>query len=279
MGEYFWFSWFTKKRKDVFVADIFRTILFLGLLLGFELLLVECEFSAFEDGTVGAAVLAGAGGDLGEDAAELELVFEGLLNLVGLVAEGPLALEGGGRLVDVELAGASGGALLGLLSLGGGGLGGLLAGGSVDVDAVVLGVPELEGSGVDNDDGVLDEGLRTDELVGGGVVDDVEDTGGLGDGFGAPGEVATVEAESADLAVAAAGADSGDAAGTELGVGGEAAHFVLSALTADGGLATGDLTLVKARADDTHGFKMERSVKIFFFFLKEKKIFFVETLK
>lgn len=231
--------------------ESFFLFLLLDLLLGLELLLVEGEFGAFEDGTVGAAVLAGAGGDLGEDAAELELVLEGLLDLVGLVAERPLALEGGGRLVDVELAGTGDGALLGLLVLGGG-LGGLLGGGGVDVDAVVLGVPELEGGGIDGDDGVLDEGLGTDELVGGGVVDDVKDAGGLGDGLGAPGEVAAVEAEGAGLLVAAAGADGGDAAGAELGVGGEAAELVLSALAADDGLATGDLTLVEAGADDTH---------------------------
>ena len=196
-------------------------------------------------------MLTGAGGDLGEDAAELELVFESLLDLVGAVSEGPLALQGVGGLVDVELASTGDGALLGLLGLGDGTLTALLGGG-VNVDAVVLGVPELEGGGVDGDDGVLDEGLGTDQLVGGGVVDDVEDTGGLGDGFGAPGEGATVEAEGAGLLVAAAGADGVDTAGAELGVGGEAAHFVLSALAADGGLTTGDLTLVEARADDTH---------------------------
>jgi len=223
--------------------------------------LVEGEFTTFEDGTVGAAVLTGTGGDLGEDAAELELIFKSLFDLVGAVAEGPLALQGVGSLVDVELASTGDGALLGLLGLGDGTLTALLGGG-VNVDAVVLGVPELEGGGVDGDDGVLDEGLGTDQFVGGGVVDDVEDTGGLGDGFGAPGEGATVEAESAGLLVATAGADGVDTAGTELGVGGEAAHFVLSALAADGGLTTGDLTLVEARTNNTHDLSMRR-----FFFL------------
>ena len=245
--------------------------LLLGLLLGFELLLVEGEFTTFEDLTVGAAVLTGAGGDLGEDAAELELVFESLLDLVGAVSEGPLALQGVGGLVDVELASTGDGALLGLLGLGDGTLTALL-GGRVNVDAVVLGVPELEGGGVDGDDGVLDEGLGTDQLVGGGVVDDVEDTGGLGDGFGAPGEGATVEAEGAGLLVATAGADGVDTAGAELGVGGEAAHFVLSALAADGGLTTGDLTLVEARADDTHDYS--KDVLFLLFCLEKRDVFF-----
>jgi hypothetical protein len=52
--------------------------------------------------------------------------------------------------------------------------------------------------------------------------------------------------------VAAAGADGGDLAGAELGVGGEAAQLVLSALAGDGLLATGDLTLVETATDDTH---------------------------
>jgi hypothetical protein len=227
--------------------------------------LVEGEFSTFEESTVGATVLTGAGGDLGEDTTELELVFDGLLDLVAAVAECPLALQRGGSLVDVELAGTSGGSLLGLLgSLGGASL--LLGGGSVDVDAVVLGVEELEGDGIDSDDGVLDEGLGTDELVAGGVVDDVEDAGGLDCGFGTPGEVAAVEAEGASLGVAATGADGGDALGAKLGVGREAAKFVLSALTGDGLLATGDLALVETAADDTHSF-------LLFFKLQNKRCF------
>jgi hypothetical protein len=59
---FFWNKYNVKvDQKKIFLR------LFLGLLLGLELLLVEGEFSAFEEGAVGAAVLTGAGGDLGED--------------------------------------------------------------------------------------------------------------------------------------------------------------------------------------------------------------------
>lgn len=51
------------------------------------------------------------------------------------------------------------------------------------------------------------------------MVDDADDTGLAGDGLGAPREVAGVEAESAELAVAATGADQMDTLGADTGVG------------------------------------------------------------
>ena len=137
----------------------------LGLLLGFELLLVERELVTFEDGTISAAVLTRASGDLGEDAAELELIFERFLNLVSTVAEHPLALESGRSFVDVEL-GDGDTSLLRLLDFASGGTSSsstsssgalLLLTELINVDAVVTSIPDLEGSGVDSDDGVLDE--------------------------------------------------------------------------------------------------------------------------
>ena len=54
-------------------------------------------------------------------------------------------------------------------------------------------VPLPEWSGVDDDDGVLDEGLGPDQLVVASVVDNVDDPGLAGSGLGGPGEVASVE--------------------------------------------------------------------------------------
>ena len=54
----------------------------------------------------------------------------------------------------------------------------------------MLQVPLLEGRGVDLHDAVLDESLGPHELVVGGVVDDVDDLGLLGDALAAPVEVA-----------------------------------------------------------------------------------------
>jgi len=63
------------------------------------------------------------------------------------------------------------------------------------------------------------EGVCSDELVVGGMERHADDTNFAGDGLGAPGEVAGIEAESSEFAVAATGADKMDALGTDTGVG------------------------------------------------------------
>jgi len=55
----------------------------------------------------------------------------------------------------------------------------------------------LEWGGVDLDDAVLDEGLRTHQLVVRGVVNNGSDTGLQGAVLAGPGEVAAVEAKCA----------------------------------------------------------------------------------
>lgn len=80
-------------------------------------------------------------------------------------------------------------------------------------------VPLPEGSGIDLDNGGAGQGVGADELVVGGVVDDTDDTGLLGDTLGTPGEVTGIETESAELAVAAAGADEVDTLSANTGVG------------------------------------------------------------
>ena len=80
-------------------------------------------------------------------------------------------------------------------------------------------VPLPEGSGIDLNNGGAGQGVGTDELVVGGVVDDTDDTGLLGDALGTPGEVTGIETEGAELAVAATGADEVDTLGANTGVG------------------------------------------------------------
>lgn len=81
-------------------------------------------------------------------------------------------------------------------------------------------VPLTERSGIDLDNGGLGQGVGTDELVVGRVVGDGNDTGLAGDTLRAPGEVARVETEGTELAVATTGADEMDTLGTDTGVGG-----------------------------------------------------------
>ena len=80
-------------------------------------------------------------------------------------------------------------------------------------------VPLPEGSGIDLDDSGAGQGVGTDELVVGGVVDDTDNTGLLGDALRAPGEVAGLETESTELAVAATGADKMDTLSANTGIG------------------------------------------------------------
>jgi len=58
--------------------------------------------------------------------------------------------------------------------------------------SVVGFIPLSERSGVDLDDGTLYEGVRTDEFVVRGVVDNRDDTGLACDSFGAPRKVASI---------------------------------------------------------------------------------------
>merc|ERR1712037_934287 len=71
-------------------------------------------------------------------------------------------------------------------------------------EGVVRLEPLPERRRVDDDDGVLDDGLGAHQLIVARVVDDVDDPGLAGDGLAAPREVALVEAEGAELLVAAA---------------------------------------------------------------------------
>lgn len=82
--------------------------------------------------------------------------------------------------------------------------------------AVVRLVVLPERSGVNLNDRVLDEGVCSDELVVGRVVDDAYQARLFGAVLGSPGKVARLEAERTVLDVAATGAHSVDAFGTEL---------------------------------------------------------------
>merc|ERR1711981_439921 len=117
----------------------------------------------------------------------------------------------------------------------------LLDGGLLLVGEVVallatesLGVMRLivrsEGGGVDHEDGALDERLRSDQLVTGGVVDDVDDSRVARDALAGPAKVAVVETERAELGVTAHGAHGVHALGHDLGVGGRSSELELSLL-------------------------------------------------
>lgn len=84
-------------------------------------------------------------------------------------------------------------------------------------------VPLSKWGGIDLNDGGAGQGVGTDKLVVGGVVDDTDDTGLLGDALRAPGEIAGLETQSTELAVSAAGADKMNTLRANTGIGGLAA--------------------------------------------------------
>ena len=87
------------------------------------------------------------------------------------------------------------------------------------IRAVVSLVPLPEGIGVDLHDSGLSQSIRTHELVVRRMEGDGNDTDFAGDALAAPGEVAGVEAQGAELAVAAAGTDEMDTLAADTGVG------------------------------------------------------------
>jgi hypothetical protein len=80
-------------------------------------------------------------------------------------------------------------------------------------------IPLSERSGVNLDDGGASEGVRADEFVVRGVIDDTDDTGLLGNALRSPREVAGVETQSTELAVAATSADKVDTLSANTGIG------------------------------------------------------------
>merc|ERR1719166_709941 len=146
-----------------------RTGLFASL--GLDLPQVELELLALQNISVGSSTLARAGRDGSQNTTSHELISEALLDLgiplsllvllLGLL--GPLLVEDG---------------LLGV-----GQLGALLASKG---EGVVRLVPLSERSGINDNNGILHQGLGSDQLMVGGVVDHVDDPGLARDGLAAP---------------------------------------------------------------------------------------------
>lgn len=212
-----------------------RLLLALG---GLETTNVELELLALKNVTVAATRLAGAAGDGGVETTGTELLLNERVELALLAAvlelAGNVVRELG--LVNVGLSST----LTGSTTLGGDGL------------AVVLLVSLTEGGGIDLDDGALDEGVGSDKLVVGRVVDDTKDTGLGGDVLRTPGEVARVETEGTVLEVTTTNTNGVDALGTDTGVGGLTTELEGALLAVVGAASTGSRSLVSRVTSDTH---------------------------
>jgi len=99
---------------------------------------------------------------------------------------------------------------------------------SAESFAVVRLVVLSEGIAIDSDDGALDQGLGSDQLVGSGVVNDIDDPGGPGNAFTSPTEVTVVQSKSSEFHVAAHSSNGVNSLGRDFSVGSWSTEFKLS---------------------------------------------------
>ncbi len=201
-------------------------LLYLFVLVGSELLEVELELLTLKDVAINTAGLTGAGRNASVETTSTEL---------GLEALGELG-AGGTR--------AGLGGLLDLL----GGLLSTLGGRNTVVSLKVL----TERVSINLNNSGFGQGVGTDKLVVGGVVDDADDTGLARDALSAPREVAGLQTEGTVLLVTATGANLVDALGTNLGHGRLATQLELPLLAVLSAHGTGVRTLVARVTADTH---------------------------
>ena len=205
-----------------------------SLLLPLELLEVELELPTLQNVTIDAARLSRARRDASHDATGVELVSNLLVDLAFSLALLKLGLDGAASLDAFTC-------FIRFFNL-------LL----VQLNVVLLEVPLAEGGGIDQHNGVLDEGLGTHKLVVRGVVGAVEYTRLGSHSLGAPGEVARIAAKSASLDVTAAATHVDNLFGAELGHGGDSAHFKLSLFLVDRHAAARSSPLVPRVPRNTH---------------------------
>ena len=199
---------------------MFATVAITVLLLGHHLL-VEGKLRSLQNDTITPSSLSRPGRNLGKKTSRGKLAVQSGLQRAGCLSALVLFLHIGGKL----------GQVLGLAT------GRLL---DTNLGLVVLLIPSLEGVGIHNNDGTLDESLGTDQLVVGGVVGHVQHTGFPCADLGSPRKVTGIELESAKLLVASHAPNGVDTRLTNLGHGWWPAQLEL-ALLAELGAATSGL--------------------------------------
>jgi len=122
----------------------------------------------------------------------------------------------------------------------------------VQLDVVLLEVPLSEGSGIDENNGVLHEGLGSHQLVIRRVVDGIKYTSLGRRTLGAPREATMVNPESTALDLATSAANIDGLLGTELGHSRHSSHFELSLFLVDWHAATRGSPLVPRVPRNTH---------------------------
>ena len=113
-------------------------------------------------------------------------------------------------------------------------------------------LPLSEGSGINDNNGVLHQGLGSDQLMVGGVVDHVDDPGLARDGLATPGEVSLIEPQGSVFLVSSTNTKGVDSLGSQLGHGSGSGQLELPLLTDGSSLATSGATFMPMISRYTH---------------------------
>jgi hypothetical protein len=183
-----------------------------SLLLSVELLGVEIKFFALENVSIASSTLSWAGRNASVQSTGTELFS----NLLVDDSTSGVFLELG-KNMSGSLGFGSG--LVALLDL-------LL----VEVKVILLKVPLSEGIGINGHDAVLHDGLGSDELVVGSVINDIKNSGLSGDGLGTPGEISSINSECSVLHVGSSSSDWSNSFLAQFGHGWLSTHLELSLL-------------------------------------------------
>lgn len=195
-------------------------------LLLLHLLLVELKFPSLENIAIATARLSWTGGNASK-------------NFTGVEHISDLGIDDSLLGVGLNLGGDVSG-LLSLLS----GLVALLNFFLVQLDVVVLKIPESEWVRINFNNAVLDDGVGTHKLVVCSVVDDFKHSGLSCDAFGSPSEGSVVDFESPPFEVASTASNWSNSGWAKLSHGWLSTHLELSLLLMNWHTATSGPSLV-----------------------------------
>lgn len=205
-----------------------------SLLLSVKLLDVEIEFFALENVSIASSALSWAGRNASIQSTGSELVS----NLLVDDSTSGVSLELGKEMSGSLGFGSGFVALLDLLL--------------VEIKVIMLKVPLSEWSGINGDNAVLDDGLGSDELIVGSVINDIKNSGLSGDGLGTPGEISSINSECSVLHVGSSSSDWSNSFIAQFGHGWLSTHLELSLLLMNWHTSTCGPSLVSRVSVNSH---------------------------
>jgi hypothetical protein len=119
---------------------------------------------------------------------------------------------------------------------------------------VVLQIPLLERSGIDSDDTVLHQGFGSNQLVVGGIVNNIDNFGFFGDSLRCPVKVTFVKSQGSIFVVATSDTDFSNSLVTQFGVGRDTSEFELSLLLMDGHASTSGSSFMSRITRNSHSY-------------------------